>query len=645
MKKKLFALLMAMVLVLGMSTTALAEVGPEWLENEFYNSPFFDNTPEFGDFVWRGTAYEFNDEEKNSCSVVGLCKENVWTSITIPAEVTGFAVTGIVDAFEGNANIVTVSIPSSVKFIDAYSFNGCTNLAEIIYAGTTYTDVVAFMNAYVANGGSFGSDDPVAFEFGGTKLAGAKAPSLIDKLEVNWSTEKPWYVETVDMVTTNGDYDYQCFADVLKDGEYVGNTGLWEEAANNKVEFDLSYIVALHGSGKYTVEVSVVDMSTRMPVATGTSAVAVYDKPEQQLATPTNAKIDLEKDVLVFDQVKDASVYYIWIWEEYAEQKGDYIYSWIVDENTSDGKVEIDLSIFSWNMIEDKPVGFAEYIKDLKENSAYADIKITFGVQAISENINKVAASDCVKVVGYENKVTKEQAKENFEDAFADLENNNPGPALEALRGVSNETITELLETDAEFTKKVVELDEYMIEEMGDDYKGAVSQTELVDADKVKVVGVAINGIGCEDVKIIFAEPEENATVPEGYDKEKAIQLDISLMADGYAMEDLSVPVTITIPVPTGVAKENLVILHYHGDAKEPAVIVPTVNADGTMTFIVSGFSTFVVTNEVVEAAPETPANPEAPKTGDVSTTTTVCSLLLLAVGVVLISKRKSFVK
>lgn len=132
--------------------------------------------------------------------------------------------------------------------------------------------------------------------------------------------------------------------------------------------------------------------------------------------------------------------------------------------------------------------------------------------------------------------------------------------------------------------------------------------------------------------------------VPEGY--EDGIQLDISFMIDDYSVETtLIVPVTITMPIPAGVEKENLVILHYHGDAETPDVIVPTVNADGTMTFIVGGFSTFVVTNEVVEAAPETPANPEAPKTGDVSTTTTVCSLLLLAAGVVLISKRKSFVK
>ena len=173
---------------------------------------------------------------------------------------------------------------------------------------------------------------------------------------------------------------------------------------------------------------------------------------------------------------------------------------------------------------------------------------------------------------------------------------------------------------------------------LGDGYKGATSETKLVDATKVSVVGLALNGRGAmETLELSFAEPEKKADVDKKY--ENAVQLDISLMVDDYALENLSVPVTITMPIPTGVAKENLVILHYHGSAKEPVVIVPTVNEDGTMTFIVDGFSTFVVANQVVEATPE------APKTGDTSGTALVCSLLFLAAGVVLVMKRNSFAK
>lgn len=55
------------------------------------------------------------------------------------------------------------------------------------------------------------------------------------------------------------------------------------------------------------------------------------------------------------------------------------------------------------------------------------------------------------------------------------------------------------------------------------------------------------------------------------------------------------------MPIPSGVSTEKVVILHYHGDAIEPVVITPVVNADGTMRFVVDGFSTFVVANDTSE--------------------------------------------
>lgn len=620
MKKKIFALLMSMVLVLGMSTTAMADI----------NSPVGDNTPTINSPTGTNTPIKVTVDglmfeymgDAAGYGLFGVEEGVTVTDLVIPAECCGLPVIGIFDAFKGNTTITSVTIPKSVKMIDAYSFNGCSNLTKLIYDGVEYTNIVPFQSAYAANGGWFGSDSPAYFEFGGTGLKNEKEPV---KLNVTWSTTVPWLVEFEDVVTMND--DYQCFVDVLKDGEYVGNTGLWEEIGNNKLGFDVAYIVAMNGSGKYTVEVSVLDMSTRTPVAKEVSAVCVYTKPAKQLANPT-VKVDLEKDELVFEPVEGAYAYYIWLWQTYADVESETIYDIIPAENVDDDKVEYDLQ------------GFAEFVEYLKENCLDQDRKITFGVIAISENINTVAATDCVKVVGYENKVTKEQAKESFDKAF-EGEELDTDVAVDVLSGVSNETIVELLETDAEFAKNVEKLEDTLVEDFGDGYKGATSETELVDATKVSVVGLAINAYYeyANEVELTFVEPEKKVDVDKKY--ENAVQLDISLMVDGNALENLAVPVTITMPIPTGVAKENLVILHYHGDAKEPAVIVPTVNEDGTMTFIVSGFSTFVVTNEVVEEAPA----PEAPKTGDTSGTALVCSLLLLAAGVVLVMKRNSFAK
>ena len=448
------------------------------------------------------------------------------------------------------------------------------------------------------------------------------------EVDVIWSTTDKWTVE-VENVTPDGEY-WWYDAEVLKDGEYVDTVNSIF-AKGETVAIDISECVVENGSGKYIVEVYVnhVDSETQEWVYThegSTLESRIYVKPSNKLATPANLAFDLETGKLTFGQVEDADHYNVYMVAYMAGTNVDRFYlTSIIDDNTSDGKVE---EVFA---------GLGDEIKAVEEELAADetlkgfDYMYAIEVCAVSADIEKALDSDYAQVVVIEHKLTKEEVKENFDKAFegdeVDIET-----AAGALAGVSNETIVEMLETDAAFVEKVEKLDEACIEELGDSYKGATSKTETVDASKVKVVGVAINGdAAAESIELSFADvkAEDKVAVPEEY--KAGVQLDISLLIDEVAMEDLYVPVTITMPIPAGVEKENLVILHYHGDATIPDVIVPTVNADGTMTFIVSGFSTFVVTNEVVEEAPA--PTPEAPKTGDASTTTFVCSLLFLAAG------------
>ena len=636
MKKKIFALLMAMVLVLGMSTTALAAVGSDWLTNPFYNSPYYDNTPEIGDFVWAGIAYEFNNEDKTSCSVVGLCKENVWEIITIPADVNGIAVTGIVDAFKDNSIVTRVQIPATVTFIDEFSFYNCSNLAEVVYNGVTYNEVSKFVVAYSANGGSFGSPNPAGYEFAGTKLAGAEETLEsveVKEIDVTWSKTAPWTVE-MDYVTPDGE-DWYYDVVLCKDGRNVA-WPIVHVSDDGKCFADVSEYVGQNGEGKYTVKVTVGYYDTVresfISRYEGVSAVCTYVKPAKQLEVPANFSFDKETGEVSFDKVVGAERYDVWMW---IHCSGQVSYKECIEkvyaEDVTEEKIKLAVE---WIVNDLEMINADEYYKSM-------DFSYSIGVIAISADINETAYSDYAKLVLFENKLTTEQAKEKFDEAFEKVEE-NPGQALNALNEVSNDTITEMLKTDAEFVKQVKKLDEVLIEDLGDAYKGTTSKTDVVDASKVEVVGLAINAIGTESVELTFAKPDKEVTVPEEY--KKGVQLDISLLIDENTVEELAVPVTITMPIPAGVEKENLVILHYHGTATTPDVIVPTVNTDGTMTFIVSGFSTFVVTNEVDDTTAETPA-PEAPKTGDASTTTFVCSLLLLAAGVVLVSKRNSFVK
>ena len=449
--------------------------------------------------------------------------------------------------------------------------------------------------------------------------------SIPSEITVEWSETKPWTVVAENVNTSDGFMEY--VFRIWKDGELIDGLQ-YSVLKNHEISVDISATVGVYGAGEYYVAVFV--WGDDGIVSEGISEKLTYTKPDKQLATPANFSIDTEVAKLTFDAVEGAEFYDVWAWVNVAGNEVDKFRYLSIDakelkDNKYEGSIGFILSDLEWII--------AEY-----PNS---DITIQIGVCAVTTKIDEIMPSDYAKQVVYEKVLSKEQVKENFEEAFEALENNEPIPAVDALSGISNETITELLETDAEFAEKVAELDEFLVEAMGDDYKGATSETDVVDITKVSVVGLAINAYWAEEVELTFAEPAKKAEVDEKY--ENAVQLDISLLVDGEAMEDLSVPVTITMPIPTGVAKENLVILHYHGNATEPEVIVPTVNADGTMTFIVDGFSTFVVTNEVVE---ETPAPaPETPKTGDTSTTALVCSLLFLVAGVVLVMKRNAFAK
>ena len=154
-----------------------------------------------------------------------------------------------------------------------------------------------------------------------------------------------------------------------------------------------------------------------------------------------------------------------------------------------------------------------------------------------------------------------------------------------------------------------------------------VSTSKAVDASKVFVVGSALNAWYGQEVTLKIADATE-AKTPEGY--KTGVALDISLFADDVALKDLTMPVVISMPIPAGVETKDLVILHYHGDATEPTVITPVVE-DGYMTFSVSGFSTFIVTN--IEA--------KAPTTAD-NSVTVVCAMMLVAAAVVVFRKKSA---
>jgi hypothetical protein len=64
--------------------------------------------------------------------------------VNIPARIQNLPVTGIgIDAFEGNENITSVTIPSSLPKITNAIFENCTGLTSVTFQGTISSDEFA----------------------------------------------------------------------------------------------------------------------------------------------------------------------------------------------------------------------------------------------------------------------------------------------------------------------------------------------------------------------------------------------------------------------------------------------------------------------------------------------------------------------
>lgn len=106
-------------------------------------------------------------------------------------------------------------------------------------------------------------------------------------------------------------------------------------------------------------------------------------------------------------------------------------------------------------------------------------------------------------------------------------------------------------------------------------------------ASGVEVVGAAFNA-DSSVVKVVRGPASKSYSPTSGY------QFSLTLTGESNAAK-LAVPVIVKLPVPAGMNASRLVVLHYHGGSSYPTVINPSVSGK-TLSFVVSGFSDFVVT-------------------------------------------------
>lgn len=230
-------------------------------------------------------------------------------------------------------------------------------------------------------------------------------------------------------------------------------------------------------------------------------------------------------------------------------------------------------------------------------------------ITALSGNIDKIANGPAGEYSAYfDTTEISKNVSETISSAMKDS-----GSAADALIAIKEKVglpfLQTAMQTDSTVLNQIKELEEKYAAEKGITRSApAVSEeaSTYVKAQDVSVVGAGLN-VESGEVRLEVSVPEKKEDV-SGYNYKDSVQLDISLVHDDEKVHELEVPITITLPIPSGLEASHLVILHYHenGDVE---TVSPKINGDGTITFTVTSFSTFVFAVEQEDSGDNTGNN------------------------------------
>ena len=409
----------------------------------------------------------------------------------------------------------------------------------------------------------------------------------------------------------------------------------------NKNYVSVNFTRDIISSGNYYVEVyecyqvSTIDnTSWTKGDCLGTSKIATYTRPEKNLETVYGT---IGKDrILRFDAVENADYYIVDICSQRGFGGKEHVFE-VYPQESSTKTLEVDIS----QMVRSYAISDGE-------------IWISAIIWAKSNEIN-----DCASGYGHDpeapyeaifkNKhyisLTDDELKE-FVQSYSMIEDYDF-----IINSLTTETLQKAMNKDTETNDTIKTIEEKYMEKNSITVSTKVEQdaSALVDGTKISMVGTALNVEETNtNAELVIQIPKENIDVPTDYTN--VVQLDISLLIGEENTTELDVPITIKMPIPKGVDTKDLVILHYHDNATTPKVITPTVNADGTITFTVSGFSTFVFCNTTTNGSANTNNTTttieKAPATGDTTSMYFFVLTMMLALGsIVVCMKRRTFTK
>ncbi|MBQ9766230.1 MAG: N-acetylmuramoyl-L-alanine amidase family protein [Lachnospiraceae bacterium] len=393
-------------------------------------------------------------------------------------------------------------------------------------------------------------------------------------LNLRWSEETPGkllFDESEDL----GGYQYELYYN----DEFVrGQSFFFGDYSYDSINF-MNYI---DESGTYAVKVKPLgDIWTAGEGEWEETITYEYVKPEQKIGVPSKVWWTIYNGqtlptVMNWEPVPGASGYVINLYDK----NGDI--------------TSLPVTVYNRNGVQATST-FTFYPGIVSKAETLAPF--TFTVQAITGNIEIYSKSEATDVATSGEWVAEETKKEEVKDALtetADVET-----VIEIVETEGASVMADVMTKDTEVRDKIKDIEDSYAESKNITVEAPAVTHPKVDGE-VKVVGAGLNANEGKKVKLTIdkIEAEDKKDIDRRLYK-NTVQMNISLKEEDEKISgELKVPVTITMPVPTGVDVAKMIILHYLSDGTVETII-PINNGDSTVSFSVTSFSTFVFANIV----------------------------------------------
>lgn len=373
-------------------------------------------------------------------------------------------------------------------------------------------------------------------------------------------------------------------------GDKVIESSSWHYNSSEEV-ISLDFNSFIYENGDYKVMIrssNRYDSDTYVESDWVESPVKTYVRPEAKLGTVIGYWDDTTPGLFHYTSVAGAGGYVLDIF--------------FTNEETSifDRTIGGMRKLFGRNHVEEAGQDRTADMSSFIEQRGAGLYRVT--VRALSSDVTAVANGTITGFSEYyDTTKTASQVKDALKDALG-----SSVPASDALAAVkekvSKSALKTAMQTDSETLEQVKALEDRYTKENKISVQApevSAAAAPYVDSAKIAMVGAGLNATA-GNVQLSVGVPEKPEYVNNKYYK-NTVQLAIELKNNNESIHELTIPISITMPIPAGLDENKLAILHYHENGSVESVTLKN-NGDGTVTFTVTNFSTFVFA-EKAEAA------------------------------------------